>query len=67
MKAFKQLKFCKDIERRYKFEHTIGQGSSGTVRLCRQVGTGKQFAVKIMRKQAILQAAIYVELLMNEL
>lgn len=45
----------------------VGQGAFGTVRLARQVDTGKQLAVKIMRKAAVRQSPIYVELLMNEL
>ena len=53
MKDFKQLKFVKNIENRYKLGKTVGQGAFGTVRLCQQVDTGKQLAVKIMRKQAV--------------
>lgn len=50
MKDFKQLKFVESIEKRYILGDVIGQGAFGTVRLCRQVDTGKQLAVKIMRK-----------------
>lgn len=53
MKDFKQLKFVENIEKRYSLGDVLGQGAFGTVRLCRQVDTGKQLAVKIMRKQAV--------------
>ena len=41
MKDFKQLKFAHNIEKRYILGDVIGQGAFGTVRLARQVDTGK--------------------------
>ena len=67
MQDFKQLKFLKNIEQRYILGSMLGQGAFGTVRLCKQIDTRKNFAVKIMQKKAIEKQKIYVELLMNEL
>ena len=67
MQDFKQLKFLQSIEQRYILGAILGQGAFGTVRLCKQIDTRKNFAVKIMQKKAIEKQKIYVELLMNEL
>lgn len=64
---YKQLKFVRRIESKYHFGAVLGQGAFGTVRLCKQIATGKTFAIKIMQKKAIQKQQIYVQLLMNEL
>ena len=50
---YKQLKFVRRIESKYHFGAILGQGAFGTVRLCKQIATGKTFAIKIMQKKAI--------------
>ena len=41
------------IDSKYHFGAVLGQGAFGTVRLCKQIATGKTFAIKIMQKKAI--------------
>ena len=49
-KAFKKMK---DIQKRYVFGRSLGQGAFGLVKLCMHQETGKVFAIKIMTKKAI--------------
>lgn len=57
----------KNIDSRYKFGKTLGQGAFGLVRLCTHTASGKEFAIKIMTKKQIEKQKIYVQLLQNEL
>lgn len=41
------------IETKYHFGAVLGQGAFGTVRICKQIATGKTFAIKIMQKKQI--------------
>lgn len=67
MGDYKQFKMMKNIESRYVFGKTLGQGAFGLVRLCMHKDSGKTFAIKIMAKRAIQKQQIYVQLLQNEL
>jgi len=53
MNDYKQFKMMKNIESRYVFGKTLGQGAFGLVRLCMHKDSGKTFAIKIMAKRAI--------------
>lgn len=53
MADFKKFKKLKNIEDRYLFGKTLGQGAFGTVRLCMHKDSQKTFAIKIMPKAAI--------------
>ena len=53
MKDLKKLKYEENIERRYKLGKVLGHGAFGTVFSAQQIDTGKEVAVKIMRKKAI--------------
>jgi hypothetical protein len=50
---YKKFKKIKNIEGRYAFGKTLGQGAFGVVRLCMHKDSGKTFAIKIMQKAAI--------------
>ena len=63
MNDYKKFKRINQIESRYVFGKTLGQGAFGVVRLCMHKISGKTFAIKIMAKRAIEQHQIYVELL----
>ena len=67
MADFKKFKKLKDINDRYLFGKTLGQGAFGTVKLCMHKDSQKTFAIKIMHKAAIKKQQIYIELLKNEL
>ena len=64
---YKKFKKMRNVENRYVFGKTLGQGAFGVVRLCMHKGSGKTFAIKIMQKKAIEKQQIYVQLLQNEL
>jgi calcium/calmodulin-dependent protein kinase I len=64
---YKKFKRINNIENRYAFGKTLGQGAFGVVRLCMHKDSGKTFAIKIMQKRAIEKQQIYVQLLQNEL
>ena len=49
----KKFKKLKNIEDRYLFGKTLGQGAFGTVKLCMHKDSQKTFAIKIMHKVAI--------------
>ena len=53
MESYKAFKKFKNIENRYVFGKTLGQGAFGLVRLCMHKDSGKTFAIKIMSKRAI--------------
>jgi serine/threonine protein kinase len=53
MGDYKKFKMMKNIESRYVFGKTLGQGAFGLVRLCMHKDSGKTFAIKIMAKRAI--------------
>jgi len=67
MGDYKRFKKLKNIEDRYLFGKTLGQGSFGIVKLCMHRDSQNNFAIKIMNKKAISRHQIYVELLQNEL
>ena len=67
MNDYKKFKMMKNIENRYVFGKTLGQGAFGLVRYCMHRDSGKKFAIKIMTKRAIQKQQIYVQLLQNEL
>lgn len=67
MGDFKKFKKLKNIDDRYLFGKTLGQGAFGTVKLCMHKDSQKTFAIKIMHKVAIKKQHIYIELLQNEL
>ena len=50
---YKKFKRINNIENRYAFGKTLGQGAFGVVRLCMHKDSGKTFAIKIMQKRAI--------------
>ena len=53
MNDYKKFKRINQIESRYVFGKTLGQGAFGVVRLCMHKISGKTFAIKIMAKRAI--------------
>jgi serine/threonine protein kinase len=57
---YKKFKFMKNIEQRYSFGKTLGQGAFGLVRYCTLKASGTQFAIKIMTKKQIEKHKIYV-------
>ena len=67
MGDYKQFKHTDCIENRYSLGKTLGQGAFGLVRMCIHKDTGKNFAIKIMKKSAIKKQEVYVKLLKNEL
>lgn len=67
METYKAFKRFKNIETRYVFGKTLGQGAFGLVRLCMHKDSGKTFAIKIMSKRAVQKHQIYIQLLENEL
>lgn len=48
---YRQFKKIKNIESRYTFGRTIGQGAFGIVRICLHISSGTKFAIKIMKKR----------------
>jgi len=60
---YKQFKKIENIEKRYVFGRTLGQGAFGLVRLSMHKDSGKTFAIKIMEKKAVEKQKIYIDLL----
>ena len=48
MGDYKRFKKLSDVQTRYIFGKTLGQGSFGLVRICMHKETGKHFACKII-------------------
>jgi serine/threonine protein kinase len=67
MNDYKKFKRIDNVEARYVFGKTLGQGAFGLVRLCMHKVSGKTFAIKIMDKIQIAKHQIYVDLMQNEL
>ena len=64
---YKKFKFMPNIDQRYQFGDSIGQGAFGLVRKCAHKASRKEFAIKVMAKRQIEKQKIYVQLLQNEL
>jgi len=53
MGDYKKFKRMENIEQRYIFGKTLGQGAFGLVRLCQHRESKKVFAIKIMQKASV--------------
>jgi len=66
MNDFKKFKNIKNISSRYEFGSVLGEGAFGKVRKCVFKDTGREFAIKIVKKDLVKKRKVYVELLKNE-
>ena len=67
MNDYKQFKYIDQIQQKYQFGEELGKGAFGKVLRCKHLGSGSDFAIKIMEKKMIRQRKVYVQLLENEL
>jgi calcium-dependent protein kinase len=67
MKNFKNLKWVADIKTQYEMGGLLGEGSFGRVNKAMHVKTGKEFAVKTIKKKMIQTNKVLDTLMISEL
>lgn len=65
MEAFEKVKLKRVNLKDYKFMQTLGTGSFGRVKLCKNTKTGNYVAIKILKKYEIIKLR-QVDHILNE-
>ena len=66
-KDFKGFKKVKNVKDRYKIGKILGEGSFGQVRIALHRQANMKCAIKVIRKDKIMEHSILQELMQNEL